>query len=329
VNPVFDDKKLEIEKAKIIEGIRRRNDEPFQIARRELRRMIYGNAHPLSAFPEIAGIRSIRRADLVDFHRKYYHPNNAMIAVSGDFDPGELMAKLESALRGWTPAPVSLPPAPSVGAERLDARGRSVGYAAKSVNQASVLVGHLGVKRHNPDRFKLEVLNEILGGSGFSSRLMQEVRERQGLAYWVGSSFSEPWDYGVIAAGCQTKSKTTGKALEAILREISRIREKPVSPQELQLAKDSLINSFVFRYASAQAIVGQTLALAYFGYPPDYLETYTSKIAAVTSDEVWDAARKYLRPDDLRIVVVGDEKTFDGPLSKFGPVQSLDTRIPE
>ena len=329
MNPRFDEGKLKIEKEKAVEEIRRRNDEPFGIARRELRKMIYGPDHPLSAVPEIADIERIKRKDLVEFHRKYYHPNEIMIAASGDFDPKVFAAKLESAFRGWRPAPVDFPTVPQVDPAGVRAGKRSVGYAEKSVKQASILMGELGVKRHNPDRFKLEVLNEILGGSSFSSRLMRDVRERQGLAYWVGSSFSEPWDYGIIAAGCQTKSSTVGRATESILGEIERIREKPVTPQELKLAKDSLVNSFVFRYASSSAIATQTMSLDYFGYPPDYLDTYTDKIAAVTADDVLEAARKYLKPGSFKIVVVGDEKDFDEPLSKFGSVEKLDIRIPE
>lgn len=327
MHPAFDRRNIEIEKAKIIESIRRRNDEPFQIARREFRKLIYGEHHPLSRTMEIPTVKKISRNDLIEFHKKYYHPNNMMIAASGDFDADELTRKLEPLFKNWVPAEIRFPTVETVPLN-FEKRG-TVGEAEKKLNQASLIIGHLGIKRHNPDRFALEVMNEILGGSSFTSRLYKEVRSRQGLAYWIGSSFSEPWDYGTIAAGCQTKSETVGKAIQSILNEIKNIREKEVPEEELKSAKDSIVNSFVFRYATSHAIVTQKMSLEYFGFPDDYLETYTKKISAVTVQDVLEAAKKYLKPDSFSFMVVGSTKDFDQPLSNFGKVQPINLKIPE
>lgn len=327
MNPAFRKKNLKIEKAKIIEGIRRRNDDPYQIARREFRKLLYGRAHPLSRTLEIPAVKKISRKDLVDFYEKYFHPNNMMFAVSGDFNPDEMIQKLETLFKNWSPEKTDYPPVIEV--QKWEGKSRLLGIVDKKLNQSSILLGHLGVKRHNPDHFTLEVMNEILGGSSFTSRLYKEVRTRLGLAYWVGSSISEPWDYGIIAAGCQTKNETVGQAIKAIEKEIRRIREEKVSEDELRKAKDSIINSFVFRYASSHAIVTQKMSLEYFGYSQDYLDGYTDKISLVTSEDILETAKKVLKPESLYFVVVGNQKEMDQPLSNFGMVKPIDIKIPE
>ncbi len=326
--PAFDPQKLELEKARQIEGIRRRNDEPFQIARREFRKAIYGPTHPLSRVLEISSVKVISREDLQAFHKKYYSPANMMIAVSGDFETADMVNQLESAFSGWGNGVPVLPKAETVPEGQVPGT-RHVVYAEKSLNQCSVIVGHLGIKRHNPDRFALEVMNDILGGNAFSSRLYKEVRSRLGLAYWVGSNFSEPYDYGVMASGSQTKSGTVGLTVKTVLSEMEKITKGEVSPAELQLAKDSIVNSFVFRYNSPHAIVSQTMSMAYYGFAPDYLETYTQKINQVSAADVLAAAKKILHPEKMSIIIVGNKKDFDEKLENFGAVTNADLSIKE
>ncbi|MBI2119752.1 MAG: insulinase family protein [Elusimicrobia bacterium] len=327
--PNFDKKKLEIEKAKIIETIRRRNDDPFQIARREFRKLLYGSKHPLSRTQEIPFIKKISRKDLFNFYQQYYFPNNMMIAISGDFSSKEIIQKLENYFSFWKKEKKELAGVFSLEEkERFLKKTRGVGFAEKKINQASILIGQLGIKRHNPDRFALEVLNEILGGSS-SSRLYKEVRSRSGLAYWVGSSFSEPYDYGIIAAGCQTKSETLGQAIRSIFKQVESLRDSLVSEEELKTAKDALINSFVFRYNSSHAIVTQKMNLDYFGFAKDYLETYTQKIEEITASQLLEVARKYLKPEEMTLMAVGEEASFDVPLKEFGTVKPIDLKINE
>lgn len=328
MHPTFNKKKLAIEKARTIEQIRRRNDEPFQIARREFRKLIYGYSHPLSRTLEIPVIKKISRKELIEFHKKYYGPDNMRIAISGDFNSEEMIQKLESLFKNWKRVSVSYPSVPTVRPLESLPSCR-VGYAEKELNQASIIIGKLGVKRHDPDRFILEVMNEILGGNSFTSRLYKEVRSKQGLAYWIGSSFSEPWDYGTFAVGCQTKSETVGQVIQSILKEIETIREKKVTKEEVQMAKDSIINSFVFRYASSHAIAVEKMSLDYFGFPSDYLNSYTKKISEVTAQDVLRVAKKTVQPDLLTFLVVGRQRNFDQPLSDFGKVQVIDLKIPE
>ncbi len=328
LHPDFDPKKLEIEKAKMIETVRRRNDEPFQIARRQYRKAIYGPTHALSRTEEIPEIRKIRREDLIDFYRNFFRPQNMMIAVSGDFEIPEMTAKLRRAFSGWSRGATVWPKVEKI-AVKPTPKERTVVYAQKDLNQTSLILGELGVARHNPDHFSLEVMNEILGGQTFTSRLYQTIRTKEGLAYWVGSSFSEPYDRGTIAGASQTRSNAVGRTIRLMLEEIERIIREPVSAEELDFAKDSIKNSFVFRYNSAHAVVSEVMSLEYFGFPKDYLETYTQKISAVTIADVQAAAKKYLRPSEMTLVVVGNQKDFDVPLSTFGKVVPADISIKE
>ena len=326
--PAFNTKKLDIEKSKIIESIRRRNDEPFQIARREFRKLIYGNEHPLSRTLKIKTIKKISQKDLIAFHQNYFKPNNMMIAISGDFETEKIIKRIEKEFKNIKPELVQFPKIQQINFTEQTPT-QHIGIAQKELNQASILLGHLGVKRHNPDRFILEVLNEILGGNSFSSRLYQEIRTKKGLAYWVGSSFSEPWDYGTIAAGCQTKSETVGQTLQSILGEIDRIKTELVPNTELQRAKNSIMNSFVFRFTSPHAIITQKMSLEYLGYPTDYLETYTQKIADVSANDILNIAQKYIHPEKFQFIIVGSPKNFDINLSTFGVIKNIDISQPD
>ncbi len=325
--PRFDKRKIQIEKAKVMGAIYRRNDQPFPIAQREMRKLIYGPSHPLSRTMEIPMIQKISRKDLVAFHKKYYRPNNLRIAVSGDFKTEEILTKLEGILNGWENSPIQYPEVSTVNPE--ENKTRTVCLAEKSLTQATILLSQLGIKRHNPDRFALEVLNEILGGSAFTSRLYKEVRSRRGLAYWIGSAFSEPWDFGTIGIGCQTKNASVGEVIETIQNMVEEFIQTPVPNEELEAAKEAMINSFVFRYSSSHAIVTQKMSLDYFGYPEDYLETYTDKISNITSKDLREAAKKYLRPKQMKIMIVGNPKEFDVSLERWGEVNKIDLKIDE
>ncbi len=326
-SPQFEKKKFAIEKTKIIGSIYRRNDQPFSIAQREIRKLIYGPNHPLSRTFEIPTIKKISRKDLIEFHKKYYRPRNMRIAVSGDFNREEIAAKLEKILSPLENDPTLYPEVITV--NPADAKTKQIGLAEKDLTQSSIILSQLGIKRHNTDRFSLEVLNEILGGAAFTSRLYKEVRSRQGLAYWIGSAFSEPWDYGTIGIGCQTKNSSVGKVIENIQKIIEDIIKNPIPNKELNGAKEAIINSFVFRYSSSHSMVTQKMILDYYGYPKDYLESYTEKISKVSAHDVQNAAQKYLRPQEMSILIVGNPKGFDFPLEQWGAVKKIDLTIHE
>ncbi|VAX24291.1 peptidase, M16 family [hydrothermal vent metagenome] len=170
----------------------------------------------------------------------------------------------------------------------------------------------------------MRVMDGILGGGGFSSRLVKSVRVDRGLAYsvWAYTSGGRR-ELGRFMAGAETKASSTGQVIGLIKSEIERIRTEPVTDEELKMAKDSIINSFIFVFDRPAKIMGQRMILDYYGYPKDYLETYRDKVMAVTKEDIMRVAAKRLHPDGLKIVIIGDPDKFDMDLSRFGKVTRL------
>ena len=194
----------------------------------------------------------------------------------------------------------------------------------KDVNQSVIRIGHLGVDKSNPDIYALRVMNFILGGGGFESKLMSQIRTGHGLAYNVGSDFSIGRRFpGTFTAETETKAESTAKTIGLMEQIIAGMTKSPVTDKEITVAKDSIINSFIFGFTSSATVANQRAMLEYYGYREGYLENYRDNIAKVTKDDVLRVARKYLRPEAMILVVVGDEGKFDKPLSAFGKVSEI------
>ena len=327
-NPAFREEKLELRKQQAVEGIRRRNDNPIQLAWRNFSALLYGTDHPFGWYSEIEGIESITVEDLKAFHAKYYQPDNMMLAITGDFDIETLIPQLEKVFAGWESTEIAFPDVPTVDATLEP----SVNYIFKDLPQSVMLIGHFGIKRTPdfPDYFALRVMNDILGEGGFTSRLMREVREKHGLAYMVGSIMQTTYytNPGEWFAYSQTRTDKTAEAISLIIDVVKGLRDTPVPEAELQRTKDSLINSFVFGFESSSQIAFQQMMLAYRDFAPDFLETFTDNIAKVTAEDVQAVAQKYLHPDALTIVAVGNKESFDRPLDEFGEVSEIEIEQP-
>ena len=320
MNPVFSEDKLEMEKQKAIESIKRQNDDPSNIARREFRKTVYIN-HPFGRFPTIDTINRIKRDDLVRFHKQYFKPNNVIMGVTGDFNKEDVIKKIEEAFKDWKFEDVDFPKVPKV----KEVYENSVNYAFKNTTQSVIRMGHLGIKQDNPDFYAVMVMDDILGGGGFTSRLMKEVRSDRGLAYSVWSSFVVgKFDLGLFAAGCETKADSTLEVITLMKNIIEEMGKSPVSDEELKIAKESIINSFIFGFISNLQVLSQRINVQYYNLPHDYLEKYRDNIAKVTKEDVLRVAKKYLHPDKLTFVVVGDDKKFDKPLSELGDVRKIE-----
>lgn len=317
--PRFDEQRLAVARQQALEAIRRQNDDPKEIGDRELIKALYAG-HPLGAVPSAASIQAITRADLIAFHQRFVRPDNMLLVVSGDFDRTRIIEQLNQAVGTVRPStPLALPVIPQVQATYKP----ELLFARKEVNQTVIRLGHLGITKDDPDLYALRVLDFILGGS-FTSRLMMEIRTNQGLAYNVGSHFDIGRHFtGSFTAETETKAEATSKVIGLMTSIIAGIRTAPVSEQELKLAKESIINSFLFGFTSPATIVMQQARLEFYGYQSDYLERYRERIAAVTREDVLRAARKHLRPDAFKLVVVGNDRQFDHPLSSIGTVREL------
>ena len=303
-HPAFSQDRLDLYKSQQLQAMERRNDSSDAIEAREWNRLLRGEKHFTSAHSTKASIQALTREDLVAFHRKYYHPGNFIFAVSGDFRTADMKARLEKALAGWSVSKEPVPPVPKP--DFTPVPGVYI-VDKPDVNQGRVSIGHLGIRRGNPDEIALEVMNGILGGADFSSRITNRVRSDEGLAYSAGSSFTAGIYYeGQFRASLQSKSATVAQAARIVLDEIERIRKDKVSADELETIKNNLIEVFPRYFGTAAAIAGTFAADEFTGRDPKYWETYRERVRTVSADDVLRVAAKYLDPDKLVILVVGN-----------------------
>ncbi len=324
--PQFAEDKIDLAKTTARTAISSRNDDPLQLAIREFRKVIYGKDSPYTRQPEYKTINAITRDDLVAFHKEYITPENVMLAVYGDFNKDEMIKKIKKYFGGWQQSGNKVPMLPDINYEFKPA----VHYIEKEdITQATVLIGHIGGKTGDPDYFALTVANNVLG-SGGGSRMYDEIRTRQGLAYATGSNFSSNIAYpGIYFNYVMTRMDTTVHSARAVLSEIKRMQVEAPTDAELAKAKDSYLNSFVFNFDSKGEIINRMMTYDYFDFPRDFLMKMRDNIQNVTSEDVLDVARRRFKPDQMHIVIVGMADQFDKPLSELGfPVDTIDITIP-
>jgi zinc protease len=313
-HPGFSAAKLDLARLKAQEDVRRQNDLPQSIAQRLLMASLYPG-HPLGDSPTLESLELIERGHLLEFHDRHFAPNNLYLAISGDFDRTRLLRQLEQLFGDWPVKQVDDQQIPALQPGPI----ASIQYVDKDIPQTTVLIGDLGLTKDNPDQYAVRVMNFILGGGGFNSRMMQEIRSDRGLAYSVYSYFQVGRKLpGPFIAGTETRSATVGQTLELMRGIMNDLRNNPVSADELRVAKESLINSFVFGFDDSHAIVSQQMRLDLFDYPEDYLRGFRDRIAAVTVEDVLRVAKSYLRPDRQQIVLVGDADEFTAELGSLG-----------
>lgn len=326
-HPAFPEDKIELAKIQQRDRIARRNDNPNAIIGREFRRIIFGKDSPYARQPEYDTINSIKREDLIAFHREFFQPENVILAVWGDLQVAEMRKKIEQIFGSWPRGGRPKPPVPPVDPA---ARNRAGIYqiVKEDMPNSWVAMGFLDGRRDDPDYFALEVMNDILGG-GFASRLFNKVRTEQGLAYTVGSNWAAGWDRpGYFIAIGSTKTESTVQILEAMRNEIRRLAQGGVTEEELARAKDSILKGFAFEFDSTAKIVERLVSYEYYGYPRDYLQRYRDNIEKVTKEDVARVAAKYLNVDQLAIVVLGKGSGFQPPLTALGKVTPIDITIP-
>src|SRR5579862_4010323 len=319
--------KVDLAKTQLRSEISRRNDDPGGIAGREFSDILYGRNTPYGWRIEYADVDNIQRQDLLDFYHRYYFPSNIMLAIYGDFSAADMKTKLEQLLGTWKYTQAPVPAFPKV--EQKAAPG--VFLATKSdVTQTFFDVGHLGGELRDKDYPALEVTSEILGG-GFSSRLFRNVRTQHGWAYSIGAGWAASYDHpGTFRITGSTQSAHTVDTLKAIGEELGRIRTTEVTDQELQTAKDTTLNGFVFHFDRPSKTLNRLVQYEYYGYPRDFIFQYQKAIAAVTKADVLRVARKYFKPEDLTYVAVGNPEGFGTPLSALNmKVEPIDLTIPE
>jgi zinc protease len=246
-------------------------------------------------------VPDLGRAAIAAFYERTYRPGRTIVTVVGDVDAGAVIADLEKRLAGWTAGEGTVEARP---AEPPPPRAESIAIH-KPLTQANILLGHRGVARDHPDWYAITVMNHILGGGSFSSRLFSSVRTRAGLAYSVYSGFTANKEPGAFQVSMQTKSASWQDAVAMVRAEIERMRSAPVTAEELKEAQQYLTGSFPMRFDNNGKIAGMVSQIEFFGLGDDYLETYADRINAVTAADVQRAAQQYLKPEEILLVVVG------------------------
>jgi zinc protease len=324
--PEFRQDKLDLMISQLHSAINRRNDDAQAIPDRELMSILYGRNNSYGWTIEHEHLNHIHRDDLIQFYRRYYFPKNIMLAVYGDFSAPEMKDRLEKLFADWKVEQPAVPPFPAVTATAAP----GVYLAEKpDVTQTFFSIGELGGTLRDKDYPALQVAANILG-SGFSSRLVSQIRTKLGYAYEVYATWAANYDHpGTFRMGGSTKSGSTTETLQAINVELEKLRTAEVTPVELSEAKESVLNSFVFFFDSPSKTLSRVMRYEYYGYPKDFLFTYQKAIEGVTRADVLRVAKDHFQPDKLTFVAVGNSKAFGKPLTALGKVNSIDLSIPE
>jgi predicted Zn-dependent peptidase len=304
--PVFEKERVEIARATMCQGLRQLPDNPQNLAFREFKKLLYAG-NPRGILPTISSVQRIQRADMVAFHRKFFHPEHIMLAVSGDFSRDRMLTQIEKKFGSCPRSSDSVPGIPPP----LPLAAMKLYHLQKQLSQSTIVMGHFAPPKNHPDYFAFQVLDFIIGSGGFTSRLFSQVRTAQGLAYSVGSMYRGATDYGVFSAYCMTKADSTHRATSLILHTLDTIKKGDLSGQELQWAKEAILNNFIFSFTSSAQITAQQMQLEYEGLPPDFIRTAPDKIRSVTMKDLKRVAAAWLNPDRMLLLFLGDAALID------------------
>ena len=327
--PAFAQDRIDLLKRQYSGAIARRNDDPDEITSREFRKLIYGANSPYARTIEYATLDAVTRADVLNFYQASVRPDRTILGIVGDFDPETLKPLIADYFGSWEATGEALDVAdlPPV----RQAQTGVFKVEQPQLTQSYIQLGHVGGELSSPDHASLSVMNEVL--NGFSGRLFNQVRSRQGLAYVVYAFWAPRYDYpGLFIGGGQTRSEATVPFIESVKAEINQIRTAPVTEAELSQAKDAVLNSFVFNFQSPDQALSRLIRYEYYDYPADFIFQFQDGVRAATSADILEAAQEHLDPDDLVILVVGNEADIQPALTTLTndqEVTAIDVTIPQ
>jgi zinc protease len=318
LNPAFADEEIERLRKQTLAAIKQQKDNPGAVADEKYEKFLFGD-HPYGRPSEgtETSVAALTRDDIVSFHQDYYVPNNAVLAVVGDVKPKEAINKVKAKFSQWQGAQFAAP-----GYEQPPAvKGHQILLVDKpDLTQTYIRVGHLGVKRDNPDYFPVKVMNYILGGGWFASRLVDEVRSKRGLTYGIKCGFDFNKLKGAFTVETFTQNDSTAAAISAILEEIQKIQTQGVTDKELADTKSFYTGYFPLQLETPSQIASQVLGVELHDLGEDYLKDYRKNINAVTKEDVQGAAQKYLDSKNLKLVVVSKADDVKASLEPLGKV---------
>jgi len=305
IQPTFEQNKFELARQLKNEELRRLKDDPQKLAFREFNRLIYYN-DPRSRFASHKSLANIERNDLIKFHSRFFQPDNIMFAVSGDITKEETINKFRRYFGDWKtngiPSNVPLPPQKS---------NAGVYYINKEIPQSTVISGQFAASKIDPDFYAFTVLDFIIGSGGFPSRIFSAVRNNEGLAYSAGSFYRAKPAYGVFGTYAFTKTSSTMKTLSLINSVLENIQSGTITNKEIDWAKKSIKDGFIFSFVTPEQIAGQQMNIDYEKLPADFLLNYRNKIESVTLKDLNKVAAKYLDKTKNVVLILGDSKKFD------------------
>ena len=324
-HPAFDAAALRSNKGRLIDSLRRAEENPTELASREFARLLYTDEHPVGHRLTPAEVRAAQRSDIQRYYNRFIRPDNLWLAVAGDFGTADLANMVRTRLADWRSPDSSMPPPPAHAHEHFEP---GVYLLHRPITQASVTVGHFGVDRANPDRNAIEVMNLILGGNGLTGRLAERIRTKEGLAYSVASGFpTASIDTSLFRITVQTRNENVAQVVKVILDEMRRLQTAPVAAEELTTAKGTLINTLVSRFPSRLKTVLTLLESELSGNPPDYFDTLLKHYEIIRAKDVQSAAQRYLHPSDATVLLVGNSHSLETSMGNVGSIHYL-TRSP-
>jgi len=303
-SPLYDAKILEREKQRSITNLLEAETKPEFVLERRLKKSVYGK-YPLGATPTVKSVSSVSVSDLMQFHKTFYRGDRIIISIVGDVDRAQAAEIAQLLLRKIPQTGPTIAPLPTLGRSPIESLSEREIQIPFDSQQAHIAMGMTAIARNNPDYFPLLVGNYVLGGGGFVSRLMSEVREKRGLAYSVSSYFAPGKDTGVFQAGLQTKNDQATLALEVMSSTIAKFIADGPTAFELTAAKSNLVNGYPLRIDNNRKLLDNVSSIAWNDLPIDTMEVWTKQVEAVTLEQVTAAFQKYLAMDRMKIVVLG------------------------
>ena len=305
LNPIFPQEEIERKKVLIKGVLRQQEEEPAFLANRAFKKEVCGE-HPYGRLIEgsVETIEGIKRDDLLRFYSDYFLTNNSIVSIAGDLTTDELNSLMKKYLSDWRKVDLPLKTVSLLEGKKI----KKVVKIEKDLTQANIILGQTGISRDNPDYYAISVMNYILGGGGFSSRLMQSIRDNMGLAYDVDSSFISNKEGGMFQVEVQTKNESANLVISEVLKQMERMRKEYVSAEDLSEAKSYLTGSFPRRLDTNRKIADFLAYVEFYNLGLDYVEKYPDYINSVTKEDVIRVARKYLDPENYVLVVVANQK---------------------
>ena len=304
LHPAFPEQEFDRVRNQILGEIQSERDDPGQVAVKAFKQLVFpGHPYRWPVNGTEDTLPKIKRADIQQFYAREYVPNQTIMTIVGDITADQARIQITKRFGGWKRGDAATrPAAPARGLEKPVLK-----LIEKDLTQATILLGHVGISRTNPDYYAVTVMNYILGAGGFSSRLMETIRDNQGLAYHVGSHFEANVMPGPFVINLQTRNEAANQAISGVLSELNRIREAPVNDHELADAKAYLVGSFALRLDTTSKLSEVLALVELYGLGLDYFTKYPKLIEQVTKDDVLRVAKQYLHPNRYALVVVANQ----------------------